>query len=184
MNDRTCRAPGCDKPMAKGRRDYCAMHYARKYRTGTLDLVDRYVASHHPCKIDGCERKARNRNGLCGTHHEAAKRHGDPLGRASFAYRYDARGYVMLAVKAGTHPLAGKPDRHGTSRVFEHRLVLFNAIGPGVHNCHWCGASVRWESSWPRDADALVCDHLNRERDDNRIENLVPSCMPCNVSRT
>lgn len=183
MNKRICTAPGCEKPMARSRADYCAMHYARKYRTGSLELLERDYASHHLCSIDGCHRQARNKNGLCGTHHEAQKRHGDPLGKATFAYRSIAYGYVILRVPAGSHPLARKADKHGTAQVPEHRVVLYASVGPGAHPCHWCGRVVRWEGTWPKDADALVPDHLNHKRDDNRLENLVVSCMPCNVSR-
>lgn len=64
-----------------------------------------------------------------------------------------------------------------------HRVVLFDKIGPGEHKCYWgCGRVLSWEKKYPQSLDALVVDHLNGVRDDNRPENLVPSCAPCNSS--
>lgn len=74
------------------------------------------------------------------------------------------------------HPLAGK-----NGKVYEHRFVLFEEIGPGPHSCHWCGTEVDWlPKGDPRE---LQPDHLNNDGADNRIENLVPACRGCNTAR-
>jgi hypothetical protein len=83
-------------------------------------------------------------------------------------YRYD---YIYL-YRPG-HPIA---DKNG--RVQEHRMVLYDAIGPGPHCCHWCG---RPSLTWGGRAGVAV-DHLNRDPSDNRVENLVVSCQRCNTS--
>lgn len=85
-------------------------------------------------------------------------------------------GHIMLTGQQD-HPLAGS-----TGRVFEHRKVLYDSIGPGPHPCHWhpqsdCGkTSLGW--------DEIHVDHLNDVPNDNRLENLVVSCMRCNWGRT
>ena len=88
-------------------------------------------------------------------------------------------GYVMLT--GSTHPLS----RRGS--VLEHRKVLYDAIGPGPHECHWnslsgCGKTQLVWSMVDR-VNGLHVDHLNNIQDDNRPENLVPSCLGCNWNR-
>ena len=83
-------------------------------------------------------------------------------------------GYVMLSGQYG-HPLAG-PGKRG--EVLEHRKVLYDLIGPGPHPCHWCGRSLEWGG-----VRGINVDHLNDVKDDNRPENLVPSCLNCNGRR-
>jgi 5-methylcytosine-specific restriction endonuclease McrA len=69
------------------------------------------------------------------------------------------------------HPLA---DSNG--RVFEHRMVLYEKIGLGIHLCHWCEDPLEWGVN-------LNVDHVNFKKLDNRVENLVPSCQSCNTLR-
>ena len=82
-------------------------------------------------------------------------------------------------VSAHDHPLADKDGRVGT-----HRFALYERIGDGPHGCHWCGVLVNWMPGKRTARGALVVDHLNGERQDNRPENLVPSCHGCNANRT
>lgn len=88
-------------------------------------------------------------------------------------------GYQI--VKRPGHPLA--TGVRG-AWIYEHRAILFDAIGPGWHACHHCGMQVSWELSYPEHNDALVVDHLNEDRADNAVANLVPSCAPCNIARS
>lgn len=65
-----------------------------------------------------------------------------------------------------------------------HRIVLWDAMSGQDAFCHWgCGTWVTWSKKHPYAKDALCVDHVNLDKSDNRIENLVPSCARCNVSR-
>jgi|WetSurMetagenome_2_1015567.scaffolds.fasta_scaffold178324_2 hypothetical protein len=78
-----------------------------------------------------------------------------------------------------THPLACA-DGH----VPIHTDVLYRKLGPGPHPCHWCGKLVNWKKlSGEIQYPMLHADHLNDQRKDNRPENLVPSCVHCNIYR-
>ena len=78
--------------------------------------------------------------------------------------RLDPKGYWRIRLD---HPLAVR------GWVREHRLVLFEAIGPGSHRCHYCGREVEWGIN-------LHVDHRDRDRQHNALENLVACCIGCN----
>jgi len=80
-----------------------------------------------------------------------------------------SNGYI--AVQAKGHPVADK-----TGRAYEHRVVLYDAIGGGIHLCHWCSKPVAWGVD-------LEADHVDGDRQMNTRENLVPSCQKCNDGR-
>lgn len=73
------------------------------------------------------------------------------------------------------HPLATK-----NGHVYVHRMILFDIIGEGWHDCHWCGRSVTWGK---RGSDMLQVDHIDGDKGNNTPGNLVPSCPNCNLSR-
>jgi hypothetical protein len=64
---------------------------------------------------------------------------------------------------------------HKGAYEYQHRIVYFNAYGPGPFRCHWCNNPIEWST--------LHVDHLNEIVDDNRLENLVASCPLCNQQR-
>ncbi len=85
-----------------------------------------------------------------------------------------------------THPMAdifGRRKSSATKRVqvYEHKLVLFNAIGIGPHPCHWCGRELHWEKGTK--GAALIADHLDSNPANNDPANLVASCNGCNTIR-
>ena len=77
-------------------------------------------------------------------------------------------GYVYL--REPNHPLA---DSRGL--VYEHRFVFYSHNGDGPFKCHWCDIVIGW--------DCMDIDHLDDDRANNNINNLVPSCHKCNTKR-
>lgn len=87
--------------------------------------------------------------------------------------RFLENGYWHLGNKHG-HPMA----RHDGT-VAEHRYVLYEKVGPGEHGCHWdCGRILVWGG-----LGGVCADHLDQDRANNVPENLVVSCMTCNLTR-
>lgn len=94
----------------------------------------------------------------------------------TFGYRtLGTNGYVRVTEK--NHPLATKDGF-----VYEHRKVLFDAIGVGPHRCNWCDATVSWVKG-KCIRGSLVPDHLDGDKANNLLENLVPACNACNAAR-
>lgn len=83
-------------------------------------------------------------------------------------------GYRVLC--APDHPLAGVQGK-----VLEHRAVLFDAIGPGPHPCHWCERLLPWSGGA---GVGINVDHLDEVRLNNELSNLVVSCLDCNTKRS
>lgn len=78
-------------------------------------------------------------------------------------------GYRIISID---HPMSNK---NGQAK--EHRVILYDSIGPGTHKCNWCPKIVNWEDG------SLLVDHLDFKRDNNELSNLAPSCLPCNAGR-
>ena len=70
-----------------------------------------------------------------------------------------------------SHPLATQ-----NGKVKEHRIVLYEKLGPGTHPCHWCGKELEWGKD-------LFVDHWDFDKLNNHPNNLLPSCSSCNVKR-
>lgn len=123
------------------------------------------------CSVPGCGNDAnRARLGLCEKHYMRQRRNGTTE-RLVPKQRYGhVHGYVK--VRCLGHPLV---KGRASPVEYEHRVVFYNARGAGPFRCQHCGVEVTW-------ADMHV-DHLNDTPDDNRIENLAPSCPKCNWKR-
>lgn len=59
-------------------------------------------------------------------------------------------------------------------------MLLWEHLGTGSQPCHWCGLVVDWLTPFPA---GLVVDHVDANRRNNALANLVPSCAPCNSRR-
>lgn len=121
------------------------------------------------CRVEGCGKNAKYvGDPLCYAHYSRLRRHGSTESkRGSVRYKHSG-GYAL--VKVPDHPLARR-----TGWAYEHRAVLYDAIGEGPHRCHWCSQKLDWSD--------IVVDHLNERKDDNSLGNLVVSCSFCNRSR-
>jgi len=84
-------------------------------------------------------------------------------------------------IRVPGHPLASPKD----GRILEYRYILYEAIGPGVHKCHWCPNEVEWvlRVGSGSSVGELVVDHLDGDMHNNSPENLVVSCNNYNTLR-
>ena len=140
--------------------DYLAAdHIDRNPRN---DTPENLTASCIPCNL----RRRQDRNPILAQIKAIPNKRGTRKGR-----------YKRISMPG--HPLA---DCQGC--VAEHRLVLWDKIGPGEHKCRWCDRRISWDATiGSRDPRPLVPDHLDGNRLNNAPENLVEACNPCNVMR-
>ena len=121
------------------------------------------------CSTLGCDNKANRKGaGLCEACYMRLRRKGT-IDYKQLSYRLNhSSGYVL--VREPSHPLATKDGL-----VYEHRFVFYNKRGEGPFKCHWCGREITW--------DCMDIDHLDDDRSNNDINNLVASCHKCNAKR-
>lgn len=177
-----CSIGDCERPSLKPGSRWCWMHYQRNRKYGSPivpGVPERQRGANRglSCSLDNCGRPAAAR-GWCQRHYSRWRRTGSFEVADPNDYRKVTKaGYVEIR-RAG-HPLS----RVRTGVVMEHRFVLYEAIGPGTHPCNWCAKPVTWDVRKPGHPDFLTVDHLNWDPADNRLENLVPSCLSCNQRR-
>jgi hypothetical protein len=129
------------------------------------------------CTIESCAKPARSMSAsLCPMHYHRQYRHGSTEKVAHVNGVSVSLGRRYRQVPAKGHPVA-----HADGRAYEHRVVLYDLLGPGPHPCHWCGTGVDWLPKGTK--GELQPDHLNDDGSDNRPDNLVPSCRTCNSTR-
>lgn len=132
------------------------------------------------CSVDGCSGVVRYtalclcqkhyfrqwRNGTVETKLQAKKRELGYTRRQRV--QIDERGYQRLYEPL--HPLC---DSQGY--VYEHRKVVFDAIGNSLCSCELCGRSVNWGN--------VHIDHIDNNPRNNIRHNLRPLCRSCNTRR-
>ena len=97
----------------------------------------------------------------------------EPIGEETKKLKKPCKKYQK--VKIPGHPLS-----HADGQVYTHRFVLYNKIGPGDHNCHWCQKQISWDG---KGIKSIVADHLDDDTQNNDPRNLTPSCRMCNSER-
>lgn len=122
------------------------------------------------CKSSWCNKKAnRIESGWCEACYISARRNNGTPKQKVYLYKHSTpAGYVKLYKP--NHPLV---DSNGF--VFEHRYVMYEKHNGSCSNCAWCDKALEWNS--------LVIDHLNENKSDNSVDNLVFSCNQCNRAR-
>jgi len=173
MSNATCSLEDCQSaPHSRG---YCRPHYRRFMAYGDPCGAPP-VKPHNRCQVPDCTNEARNKSAdLCKKHYHRRYRHG----------RIDADFRSIKTAGPGTYQTVHRPGHPVSSmygQAYVHRVILFDAIGPGPHACHWCGLQVAWGSNVSA-PDNLCVDHLDGNKSHNDLSNLVPSCNPCNAGR-
>lgn len=157
------------------RRTYCSDLCRRNARNVNVKKRPKVL-----CVIEGCHRPRCYSSGICNTHYYRLKRTGT-VKTKEFKYRVvQSNGYIALGGEiTKTHPLRIKNSKY----LYEHRVVLYDSIGPGSHPCHWCGTLVEWKTTGLCVKGSLVPDHLDGDKTNNDLSNLVPACNACNAAR-
>ena len=89
-------------------------------------------------------------------------------------------GKHATVTKYRTVSVPGHPLAQADGKAYKHRVVLYEKIGDGNHDCHWCAKKIGWFAE--RD-EKIVSDHLDGDKWNNSPENIVASCWSCNLFR-
>lgn len=161
-----CSVIGCENP--NGALGFCQKHYKRFKIYG--DPIFPKKKKQTDCTVTGCKRPFKG-HGYCAFH----------LIRLKYKIPFDwvrpnldKKRYKQIMIPG--HYLADK-----LGRVYLHRLVLFNLIGNIKIPCFWCGITLEWKNN---NYKKIFVDHLDHNRHNNMVKNLVPSCNNCNAGRT
>ena len=172
VESRESICPTCEKSFvqAVGRgkgRKHCSAACRENHKKNSL-AERRKIALGLRCFVASCLNSPRDStSAFCEMHYGRMRRNGNLKPREVKGRYVNSAGYIRVLAKG--HPLA---DSHG--HVYEHRKVLYDS-GISAVQCFWCSAHLGW--------DTLVVDHLNENKADNRLENLVAACTPCNRAR-
>lgn len=169
----TCTIEDCEKPQRA--RGWCVTHYWRWSQHGDPRKLVK-LPPNDVCDAPDCEKPA-DSGRHCGMHRARLTRLGSLDLPPKRQRRTHSHGYLILRAK-------GHPTANSRGFAYEHRVALYDAIGPGAHPCHWCGTEVSWDRSYPQHRDGLVVDHLDEDKANNDPSNLVPSCSVCNFQRS
>jgi len=126
------------------------------------------------CNVEGCDNPSRSSGvAMCEKHYYRMRRNGSlELKEPPTPDRLldHSQGYKLLY--SPQHPISTPGQR---TRVYEHRAVYHAEHGDGPFSCNWCGIEVMWST--------MHVDHLDDDRTNNDIANLVASCPICNQKR-
>lgn len=130
------------------------------------------------CVVPECDKSSRSTvKTYCPMHYHRIYRHGSLDANFSTEGKPFGTPRLYKTMYAKGHPTVGR-----NGKTYVHRKILYDAIGDGAHSCHWCSTEVRWFVGRGK-TNNLVVDHLNDDKGDNRLENLVPTCNGCNAGR-
>ncbi len=167
-----CAAPGCTSKWKHGGK--CGKHYQRWRTHGSYDLPIKNRPRQKTCSVDGCSLSSRTILGrYCEMHYGRLRRNGNFDAPLRGRWSPNGDGYIVGYMPS--HPMASSGGV-----ISQHRMILFDHIGDGNHECHWCKRDIRWRATGP---SKLVVDHLDGVKSNNEPNNLVPSCHRCNSTR-
>lgn len=179
------RCAGCGVAMDHESGRGKATKYCGDVCRRTEAAKTRKTKTYPDCSVEGCSKPAtRKAAGMCETHYYRKRRTGMTALRPvilSNSVRTSADRRVIaetvehsngyLLNYAPDHPLS----RGDHPRVYQHRVVYYERHGAGPFDCHWCQRQVTWET--------MHVDHVDDDKQNNDISNLVASCPACNQAR-
>ena len=184
-----CQNPNCGIPVFRNRdagsqNKYCSRNCAEESRRlggWFSEEAKRKIGLSNSVALLGKTRPTEVKLKIAETVSQVQRGTNQKTGLPAIGSAHDVYGYKWLYGQYD-HPLG----LHTGGQIPEHRKILYDVIGPGPHPCHWdskfqCGKlELEWIESR---ANRIWVDHLNEIRDDNRVENLVVSCLRCNWGR-
>lgn len=148
--------------------------------------------SQQPCKVDGCDRKARSK-GLC-TKHNAKLRMSGTLERIAGTDAYLARLRVARLAKRSELSKLDPTRYEGKTKGFKAKIVVFQVRSSAVRakhtwdltdvqaykllvgDCVYCGKPA----GWPETRNGI--DRVDSSKD-YTIDNCVSACFKCNAAK-
>jgi len=170
LKRRQCRVKGCDKMS--------------KPSNHSLESLGPWYCDKHYCKLKSREKRGYDiekyplHKGL------PAGTGGLPNGTRRKVYSAPLPpckiGTWYWKIKAQGHPLCTTSSLSGRTVwwVHEHRIVMYDKVGSGRQRCFGCKRSLTWKSKISR--NRIVVNHLDENGLNNRLKNLVISCIQCN----
>lgn len=73
--------------------------------------------------------------------------------------------------------IKGHPIATDRGLILKHRFALYEKIGPGPVNCHFCGDTIIWGTTKANDEIRVHC--LDGDKTNIDPANLVPICICC-----
>ena len=114
---------------------------------------------------------------MCSKHY-FRKYRGQPLEtEATRERRYHSKGYILVA--AAGHPVASRVNGYA----YEHRKIFYDAYPAGPFACHYCEDELVWDTQ-PSETNRVLISHLDNDKTNNDLTNLVPSCLVCSRARS
>lgn len=143
------------------------MHYVR-LKTHDDPSINLFHIKKN-CLVKGCDKKYKA-HGYCQMHYKRAKNGHSLTGELK---TLNPKRYRLITDR--NHPLAFK-----NGRVLLHRKVLYDFVNGSKLPCFWCSIPLDWHGV---EHEKLCVDHLDHNRHNNDVTNLVPSCNSCNAGR-
>lgn len=172
-----CNIEGCDREADHGRKGMCGKHYKQLYRHGRLTPESERMCQSYMdgdiCLVDGCNKKPCGK-GYCSKHYQQLKLHGEikqrTLSDPNEIIKHSAYAEIVLYNKSCEEVDRAIIDIDDVESVSNNKWTLYKNGYPGARIN---GKLIYLHNFIIRDVrKPYEIDHINRNRLDNRKENL------------